>query len=356
MTISRRTFLSGSAALVTAAAARPARAQGATKVKFTLPWIPHGGYSHVFVAKKLGYWEKRGLEVTIDRGFGSGEVCKTLGLGQYEFGSLDLGVMINCAGKGLDLVAIGGLSPRSPVGVFSLAKKAIRTPKDLEGKKVAFATGSGDYQLWPAFVKATGIDDAKVQKVFMGPEALIKSLIEEQVDAEGNFYGSIAPSVWAQGLDLNLMLYEDYGVRMFSLVFATRSKIVKEQPDLCARFIDGVMEGLAYTYLHPAESADIHLGMVKEFQGSSTNREVVKHGQGVMTAMGLTPDVEKHGLGFMDPDVVRRTREAVIAYMGAKDVPPAEQLSTNAFSGKVKLTAAQWATVREAVKRYIPAR
>ena len=95
-------------------------------MKFTLPWIPHGGYSHVFVAKKLGYWEKRGLDVTVDRGFGSGEVCKTLGLGQYEFGSLDLGVMVNCVGKGLDLVATGGLSPRSPVGIFSLAKKGIK--------------------------------------------------------------------------------------------------------------------------------------------------------------------------------------------------------------------------------------
>jgi NitT/TauT family transport system substrate-binding protein len=308
------------------------------------------------VAKKLGSWEKRGLDVSIDRGFGSGEVCKTLGLGQYEFGSLDLGVMINCVGKGLDLVATGGLSPRSPVGIFSLAKKGIRVPKDLEGKKVAFATGSGDYQLWPAFVKATGLDDAKVQKVFMGPEALIKSLIEEQVDAEGNFYGSIAPSVWAQGLDLNLMLYEDYGVRMFSLVFATRSKIVKEQPDLCGRFMDGVMEGLAYTYLHPNESVDIHLQMVREFQGSSTNRDVVKHGQGVMTAMGLVPDVEKNGLGFMDPEVVKRTREAVIAYMGAKDVPAAEQLYTNAFAGRIKLTPAQWSGVREAVKRYVPAK
>ena len=52
--------------------------------------------------------------------------------------------------------------------------------------------------------------------------------------------------------------------------------------------------------------------------------------------------------------MVKRTRETVITYMGAKDVPAAEQLFTNAFVGKVKLTPAQWAGVREAVKRYIP--
>jgi len=70
--------------------------------------------------------------------------------------------------------------------------------------------------------------------------------------------------------------------------------------------------------------------------------------------MGLAPEIEKNGLGWMDPEMVKRTRETVITYMGAKDVPAAEQLFTNAFVGKVKLTPAQWAGVRDAVKRYIP--
>src|SRR5262249_55280985 len=239
-------------------------------------------------------------------------------------------------------------------GIFSLTKKGIRRPKDLEGRKVAFATGSGDFQLWPAFAKANGIDEAKVQKVFMGPEALIKSLIEEQIDAEGNFYGSLAPSVWAQGLDVDTMLYADYGVQIYGLNMATRPKVVKEGPQLCAKLVDGAMEALAWTYLHPEQAIDIHLELVKEFQGSPTNREVIKHGQGVRTAMGLVPEFEKQGLGAYDPAMVQKTRETVIAYMGAKDVPAADQLYTNAFAGKIKLTAAQWAQIRDSVKRYIP--
>ena len=203
MTVSRRRFLAGAAALAAAGYARPAAGQSTTKVKFTLPWIPHGGYTHIFAAKKLGFWEKRGLDVSVDRGFGSGEVCKTIGLGQYEFGEIDYGVMVNCAAKQLDRVAIGGISPRSPVGIFWQPKAGIKKPKDLEGKKVAFTSGSGDCQLWPAFIKATGIDDGKVQKVFMNAEALIKSFIDNQVDAVGNFYASIAPNLWAQGLDIS---------------------------------------------------------------------------------------------------------------------------------------------------------
>lgn len=354
MRITRRTFLLGAAALVGARIAAPVAAQTLTRVKFTLPWIPHGGYTHIFVAKKLGFWEKRGLDVTVDRGFGSGEVCKTLGLGQYDFGELDLAVMINCAAKGLDLVAIGNVSPRSPVGIFWQPKAGIRKPKDLEGKKVGFTAGSGDFQLWPAFIKATGIDDTKVQKVFMNAEALIKAFVEGQVDAVGNFYASLAPNLWAQGFDIKFMLYEEFGVKMYSVVFATRGKVVKEQPDLCARFMEGAMEGLAFAYSHPERAIEIHLDMVREYKGSPTNRDVVKYGQAIMTAMGIVPEIEKHGLGWMDPEMVRRTRETVITYMGATGAPPLGQLFTNAFVGKVQLSPAEWASVNESVKRYLP--
>ena len=355
MLINRRAFMAAvAAAAASGPIARIASAQAPTKIKFTLPWIPHGGYTHIFAAKKLGYWEKRGLDVTIDRGFGSGEVCKTLGLGQYEFGEIDLAVMINCMTKSLDLQALGVLSPRNPLGIFSHPGASIAKPKDLEGKKLAFTTGSADFQLWPAFVKATGIDDAKVQKVFAGPEAVIKLLVEKQVDGVGNLYASIAPSLWAQGQEISPMLYEDYGIKMYSIVFATRSKVVKEQPELCAKFMEGAMEGLAYVYKEPEKAIDIHLEMVREFKGSPTNREIVKSGQGIMTAMGLVPEVEKNGLGFMDPEMIKRTRETVVTYMGATGAPPPEQIATNAFVGKVKLSAAEWGAVRESVKRYIP--
>ena len=50
----------------------PSIARAATQVKLTLPWLPLGTFSYAFIAKAMGFWEKRGLDVTIDRGFGSG--------------------------------------------------------------------------------------------------------------------------------------------------------------------------------------------------------------------------------------------------------------------------------------------
>jgi NitT/TauT family transport system substrate-binding protein len=361
MKLHRRSFLrlAGTAGTAAASAglgiATPAVLHAATPVKLTLPWLPLGTYSYTFVAKKMGFWEKRGLDVTIDRGFGSGQVCVPVDQGKYDFGLLDLAVMMNCAGRGLDLVAVAGNWPISPVGIFSLKETGITKPQDLEGATVGFNVGSGDFQLWPAFVKATGIDDKKVNKVMMDPGALITTLVDKKVKAVGNFFGSIAPSLWAQGLELNYMLYEDYGVKMYSVVLACKRSTIERKPELCEAFVPGLMEGLKYVYLHPEKSVAIHLEMVKEFQGGSvTNQKVIEYGQAIGTALGMVPAFKQHGLGYMDPDLVAVTAKSVETYMGAKDLPPVDKMFTNKFVGSVKLTEAEWAEVEKRSEKYIP--
>jgi NitT/TauT family transport system substrate-binding protein len=333
----------------------PAIVRAATPVKLTLPWLPLGTFSYTFVAKKLGFWEQRGLDVSIDRGFGSGKVCVPVDQGQYDFGIIDLAVMMNCAARGLDLAAIGGIWPRSPIGIFSLKEYNITKPKDLEGQTVAFDVGSGDFQLWPAFVKATGIDDKKVNKVTMDAAALIKALVERQVKAEGNFFGSIAPSLWAQGLEINSMLYEEYGVKMFSTVVACKRATIEKKADLCEAFMRGLLEGLKYVYLNPEKSVAIHLESVREFQGGSVaNQKVIEYGQAVSTALGMVPPVKQHGLGYMDPELVATTAKSVETYMGVKFAGPVDTLYTNKFVGPVKLTETEWAEVEKRSEKFLP--
>lgn len=358
MTFDRRSFLKIAGALGAGGALSfpiPAIVRAATPVKMTLAWLPLGTFSYAFVAKKMGFFEKRGLDVTIDRGFGSGKVCVPVDQGQYDFGIIDLGVMMNCAARGLDLVAVAGIWPRSPVGIFSLKESGITEPKHLEGQTVAFDVGSGDFQLWPAFVKATGIDDKKVNKVTMDAAALIKALVEKQVKAEGNFFGSIAPSLWAQGMEVNSILYEDHGVKMFSNVIACKRSTIEKKPELCQAFVDGVTEGLKYVYLNPERSVELHLESVKEFQGGSVaNQKVIEYGQAVSTALGLVPSVKQNGLGYMDPDLVGVTAKTVETYMGVKNVPPIDQMYTNKFIGSVKLSDQEWTNVQARAEKYLP--
>src|SRR6516164_2627448 len=262
MALHRRSFLKLACIAGTSGAfgiCAPAIVRAATPIKLTLPWLPLGTYSFTFAAKKLGYWEKRGLDVTID----------------HDFGLLDMAVMAGCAGRGLDLVAIAGIWPRSPIGIFSLKELNITEPKQLEGQSIGFDVGGGEFQLWPAFVKATGIDAGKVSIVTMDAPGLMRAAADKQIKVIGNFFGSIAPTFWANRIAINAMFYEDYGVKMCSVVAACKRATVEKKPEICKAFVDGLLEGLKFAYLNPEKAIELHVESLKEFQGGApATREV----------------------------------------------------------------------------------
>jgi NitT/TauT family transport system substrate-binding protein len=358
MRLHRRSFLTlaGTAGVGTALGiSAPLIAGAATPIKLTLPWLPLGTYSFTFVAKKLGFWERRGLDVTIDRGFGSTKVCVPLDQGQYDFGILDMAVMVGCAGRGLDLVAIAEIWPRSPIGIFSLKELNITKPKDLEGQSIGFDVGGGEFQLWPAFVKATGIDASKVNIISMDAAGLMRAAADKQIKVVGNFFGSIAPTFWSKNIEINAMFYDDYGVKMLSNCIACKRSTIENKPELCQAFVEGAMEGLKYAYLNPDKAIDIHVEMLKEFQGGSpATREVLLYGQEVGTSLGFVPSFHEHSLGYIDPQLAEVTRQSVETYMNIKGIPLAKDLYTNRFVGSVKLSDAEWAAVEQRVRKTLP--
>jgi NitT/TauT family transport system substrate-binding protein len=357
MKLQRRSFIHGLGAVGAAAAiGMPAtRTSAATAVKLTLPWLPLGTYSFVFATKKLGYWEKRGLDVTIDRGFGSSKVCVPVDQGQYDFGLLDFAAMAVCAGRSLDLTAIAGVWPRSPIGIFSLKELNITKPKDLEGQSIGFEPGGAEFQLWPAFVKATGIDARKINIVNLDAATLMRAAADKQIKVVGNFFGSIAPTFWANKIDINTMFYDDYGVKMYSIVLACKRATADKKPDLCLAIVEGLMEGLKFTYLNPEKAIELHVESLKEFQGGGpATREVLFFGQEIGTSLGFVPSFKMHGLGYMDPELIDVARQSVATYMDMKNLPPVAEMFSNRFVGAAKLTDAEWSQVEERVKRTLP--
>ena len=204
-------------------------------------------------------------------------------------------------------------------------------------------------------MKATGIDASKVNIISMDAASLMRAAAAKQVKVVGNFFGSIAPTYWANHIAINAMFYADYGVKSCSVVAACKRDTIAKRPQVCKDFVDGLLEGLKYVYLNPEKAIDIHVDSLKEFQGgASATREVLFYGQEVGTSLGFIDSFKQHGLGYIDPALADITRKSVISYMGIKDVPPANQLYTDQFAGAVTLTPDQWTQVEARVKKELP--
>jgi NitT/TauT family transport system substrate-binding protein len=142
--------------------ARPVRAQDRRQVSVRLDWIYQGPNAGFMVAREKGFYEQVGLTVEISPGTGSGNTAQLVASKATQFGYADGFVVGNGVSKGMDIRAVAGLYRRNPTAVIVLANSEIKSPKDLEGKTIAIAAGSTQFQQRPAFVKGCGLDTSKM--------------------------------------------------------------------------------------------------------------------------------------------------------------------------------------------------
>src|SRR2546423_6242676 len=91
-------------ALALAAPAAPAGA--AESVNLLLNWTPTADHSPYYYAKAQGWYEKAGIDLSIEVGKGSGVSAAKVGSGGSPFGVADLATMLVAKSKGADTVAV----------------------------------------------------------------------------------------------------------------------------------------------------------------------------------------------------------------------------------------------------------
>jgi NitT/TauT family transport system substrate-binding protein len=355
--ISRRSLLRRSFGAFAATALYPVvvafDAKGAESIKLTLPWIPEGEVAFMYAAQKQGFWAKRGLDVTITRGFGSGEASKNVGLGRYDFGQADIGAMINAASSGLPLVSIAMVSQKSPVCIIALKGSGITRPKDLEGKRLGGAPAGATNNLWPAFARINGIDLSKVQLISVQPGLDIQALTSRNIDAAATLYQSSAPYLWADNVQFETIFFAANGLDIYSLTFLTQPANLKKSSKQVAAFVEGVMEGLRFSYLNPDRTLEDFVAAVPESGKTDRDRAITKHSLFINNATGLSEDVRKNGLGWHDPAKVEYTLKTVNTFLKLPTMPALSSIYTNDFVGNVRLTEEEWGRARELAKGYL---
>lgn len=356
--ISRRSFMKasgGAAGLALAAGVAPAfiRNAGAStprKVSFMLPWLFVGGHSFEFVAAAQG-WKSRGLDVDIIRGYGSGAACKAISAGQAMFGEASYGVMVEGVAGGLDNVAIGVKLQKSPIGITCRKDTGVKSPKDLEGKTVIGAAAGGDMIMFPGFARAAKLDVAKINLITVHPSKLVGTVLNKQADCTLSYYVSNGAALNFLG-EMTSFLYADAGLQTLDLGLITTAAMIKNEPKLVQDTVDGAMEGLKVQLLEPGKALDHMIKAKPELE--TEKRGQLEMQMGNTNALCLGPAVEQNGLGWMAPEDQNRTRDVVIEYMNAKDVPPIEKMFANQFAGKVKLTADEWNKAKSLAAKYQP--
>ncbi|MGA8610651.1 MAG: ABC transporter substrate-binding protein [Xanthobacteraceae bacterium] len=153
----------------------------------TLDWLYEGTNAGFMMAQEKGFYRDAGLEVAIAAGNGSSTTAQLVASKASQLGFADGFVVGNGISKGMNLRTLGSIFRRNPCVIIVFDDSPIKSPKDLEGKKVGISAGSAVFQQWPAFCKGAGVDATKVEINNVGPAGLAPALINGQVDALGVF-------------------------------------------------------------------------------------------------------------------------------------------------------------------------
>jgi NitT/TauT family transport system substrate-binding protein len=271
------------------------------KVLVQLAWVVGGLHAGFFVAKEKGFYSSKGLEVTINRGFGSGDTAKVVATGTAQFGEVNLPTAIISRGKEVPLTIVGVIIGKAPESILSFADKGIRKPKDVEGKTFAEASGAAIMVTWPAFAKLAGIDINKATHIPVEAAAKPAVFFSGQVDwvpgFRPGFDEPIILRAQKEGKKLSFIRWEDYGWKVYGNGLVTHQDLLKREPKTVANFVAATMDGYAYAIEHPEEALDITLKANPELDRQSARLSLLFAIDAIMTKAS-----KENGLGYMEDD------------------------------------------------------
>ncbi|MDI3382711.1 ABC transporter substrate-binding protein [Xenophilus aerolatus] len=350
----RRLLQAAGAAAAGSALALPAFAQ-TRAISITLPWVVNGSNYWPMVGKELGYFKKRGIDLTVSRGNGSVAAAQAVANKQFDLGVVFFGgTLVNMA-RGLPLQALATIGYDSLMGNLVLADSPIRSPKDFEGKRVGTVATSAESPYWTAFAEKTGIDLSKVTRQQLDARLIERALMDKQVDAITAIGSSSIPVLDSLGVKTRFIPWAKSGIELYAAQVIARTETINADPGLCQAMVDGILESVVYTLKKPDESLEILYKAQPEIALAKGGKENARLSQGLAQATMVAPEAIEHGMGYSSipklAGMISLAARAGALKADAKPLVP-EDLATNRFVGKIKLGNAEWDAIRKNVAPY----
>jgi NitT/TauT family transport system substrate-binding protein len=304
----------------------PAHAQK-RDVTLRLDWIYQGPNSGFMVAKDKGFYDEAGLNVTMGPGKGSGSTAQLIASKTSMFGFADGFVVGAGIAKGMNLAMVAAIYRRNPTAAIVLKDSGIKSPKELEGKKIGIAPGGTQFQQWPAFIKGCNLDASKIAVINVDPAGTIPALVAGRVDAVATYAQGAIPGIEIRSKkEANPFMYADCGVTAVSNGIIVHKDLLKEDPEVVRAFVSATLKGFLYAGRHTEEAAAITKRYASELDIDITKRELE-----LSLLNWVTPNTAGKPIGWMSDQDWDATLATLTQYGGVTTPLKGSDIYTNEF-------------------------
>src|SRR6266513_2348697 len=228
----------------------------ADAVSFRLNWYLGGLHVPFYYDKEKGYYTAEGIDLTINEGRGSANTVQVVAAGSDTFGLADSSSVVATAAKGADVKSVMSLLNSTGFSVVSLASAGIKSPKDLEGKKLAVSPGDPLGQLFRALAAHNKLDMSKISFVQVDPAAKVVAVLEKRVDALLGGADDQYFLIKYKGEQPAALRYADNGANIVGMTILTQEATIKNKADLVRRFVKATARSWEETKKNPEAAVD----------------------------------------------------------------------------------------------------
>ena len=280
------------------------------KVHLQTDWIPSGEHAMYYGGWSKGIYAKHGIDITITRGYGSGDTVTKVAGGAADFGVADIAAVLTARARtNVPVKTIAVLYNESPHSLFVLKSSGITSFKGLEGKKIGVTPGNSHRFYFPEVAKRAGTDPSKIVWTNMDGAAMAAQLIAKNIDAAPFYsihYYYINKAAQKAGEELVALPFVSVGFKIYAATLISTDKLIKEKPDLVKRFLAATKEAFEWARDNPDEACKLHVARFPEVQLDDCT-----HSLSATMAFVFNDHTKEFGFGKEGPERLKFTWDVV---------------------------------------------
>ena len=235
-------------------------------ITFLLDWVPNTNHTGIFVAEVNGYFEESGLAVKIIQ---PGEVYPEAAVAS---GSADFGITFQeqvtlARSDDVPIVSIAAVLQHNTSGFASAADLNVTSPADFEGLRYGAWGSPFETPTLEVLMICAGADFSKLEMLNTGWADPLALIAEDQIDMAWIFYGWQGFQAQQQGVDLNVVMMEDYFDCIpdyYTPVVIASEDTIANKPKVVSAFVEALSRGYDFAIENPGEAAELLLAAVPE--------------------------------------------------------------------------------------------
>ena len=220
---------------------------------------------------------------------------------------------------------------RPPFVVLTKANGPIKTPKDLEGKKLGGPAGSATLHLFPSFAKANNLDTSNISFLNMAPNLQEQMLITDQIAGALVFnvtsYINLLQQRQDPDKDFRWLNYGEHGLNLYSNGVMVSQKLLKENPKAVAGLVRAINRAIKEVVANPDAGIATLVKVEPLLNADIEKKRIMFALNNLMNA----PEASELGIGDLKDDRLASAIDVVVEAYKLKAKPAASDVFNRSF-------------------------